>query len=309
MKTQAWATTDVGLKRDHNEDSYLCSPALDLYAVADGMGGHLGGERASRLAVEILEREIEAKAGALRAEPGSEVRPRLPLGPSETSATGPYEWDPHPVTDPLQKQPDTRPGGGVHPAALAMREAVRKAAIAIYSEAQGQPERSGMGTTLTAAFFHGNEVSICHVGDSRAYLYRAGRVQQVTEDHSWIQEQIRAGLIEPEDAMVSRFRNIITRSVGFEPTVEPDLFTLPVEPDDRLVLCSDGLSNDLSEKEIAEVVGERSAEEVGPALVEMANERGGDDNITCVIVHVLRGPAPESTRPDPIEPTPSGAGA
>jgi serine/threonine protein phosphatase PrpC len=301
MKTQAWATTDVGLKRDHNEDSYLCSPALELYAVADGMGGHLGGERASRLAVEILEREIEAKAEALRAAPAPLDRAaQLPLPPAEPAAPpSSMEWDPHPATDPLQSAPDTRPGGGVHPAALAMREAVRKAAIAIYSEAQGQPERSGMGTTLTAAFFHGSEVSICHVGDSRAYLFRRGRVQQLTEDHSWIQEQIRAGLIEPEDAMVSRFRNIITRSVGFEPTVEPDLFTLPVESDDRLLLCSDGLSNYLNEEEMAEVLGGRAGEEVGPALVEMANERGGDDNITCVLVTVGPGPAPEPTRADP----------
>jgi protein phosphatase len=164
-----------------------------------------------------------------------------------------------------------------------------------------------MGTTLTAAFFHGNEVSICHVGDSRAYLFRSGRAQQLTEDHSWIQEQIRAGLIEPEDAMVSRFRNIITRSVGFEPTVEPDLFTLPVEADDRLLLCSDGLSNYLSEKEMGEVLAERTTEESGPALIEMANERGGDDNITCVIVQVPRSHGPESTKPDPDSPESSPA--
>ena len=309
MKTQAWATTDVGLKRDHNEDSYLCSPALELYAVADGMGGHLGGERASRLAVEILEREIETRAPGLRVDQ-SAVPARLPLPPGDNpgEGAGNPEWDPHPLTDPLQMQADTRPGGGVHPAAMAMREAVRKAAIAIYSEAQGQPERSGMGTTLTAAFFHGGEVSICHVGDSRAYLFRGGRVRQLTEDHSWIQEQIRAGLIEPEDAMVSRFRNIITRSVGFEPTVEPDLFTLAVEPDDRLLLCSDGLSNYLGEDEIAEVLGGRPTEEVGPTLVEMANERGGDDNITCVLVQVVRGD-PERTGRDPVPPETSGNGA
>jgi serine/threonine protein phosphatase PrpC len=310
MKTQAWATTDVGLKRDHNEDSYLCSPGLELYAVADGMGGHLGGERASRLAVEILEREIEAKAVLLRAESGAgaEGRSRLPLPPGDAGPGGMApEWDPHPVTDPLQKQPDTRPGGGVHPAALAMREAVRKAAIAIYSEAQGQPERSGMGTTLTSAFFHGNEVSICHVGDSRAYLFRKGRAQQLTEDHSWIQEQIRAGLIEPEDAMVSRFRNIITRSVGFEPSVEPDLFTLAVEADDRLLLCSDGLSNYLNEEEMAEVMGGRPMDEVGPALVEMANERGGDDNITCIVVKVVADIPADAARTDPDLPDPANA--
>ncbi len=294
MKTQAWATTDVGLKRDHNEDSYLCSEALQLYAVADGMGGHLGGERASRLAVEILEREVEAKMAALRADPNGSDPGRepthpgasaIPRAPMETATTEPLEWDPHPITEP-QVATEPRPGRVLGPAAQAMREATRKAATAIYNEAQGQPERSGMGTTLTAAFFQDSQLNICHVGDSRAYLVRSGRVRQLTEDHSWIQEQIRAGLIEPEDAMVSRFRNIITRSVGFEPTVEPDLLTLPVEAGDLLLLCSDGLSNYLDEPEIAEVLAARAPEEVGAALVDMANERGGDDNITCILIKV-----------------------
>jgi protein phosphatase len=252
MKARGWATTDVGRKRDHNEDSYLCNNELTLYAVADGMGGHLGGERASRMAVEILEREIAPGAGALRKADGSAARAE----------------------------------GAPHPVASAMREATHQAASAIYAEAQAQPERTGMGTTLTAAFFHREQVSICHVGDSRAYLYRDGQARQLTEDHSWIQEQIRAGLVAPEDAIVSRFRNIITRSVGFEPGVEPDLLTLPVEAGDCFVICSDGLSNYLGEQEIAEVLTSRFYGEAGPALVEMANERGGEDNITCVVVYV-----------------------
>lgn len=256
MKTRGWATTDVGLKRDHNEDSYLCSESLRLYAVADGMGGHLGGERASRMAVEILEQEMEAAAEALQATLAAAVPPA-----ARAESLG-------------------------HPGALAMREATRKAAAAIYSEAQRQPERTGMGTTLSAALFHGEQVSLCHVGDSRVYLYRDGRVRQLTEDHSWIQEQIRAGLIAPEDALVSRFRNIITRSVGFEPAVEPDLMTLPIELGDCYVICSDGLSNYLNEDEIGEVLTSRFFAEAGPQLVELANQRGGDDNITCVVVSV-----------------------
>jgi serine/threonine protein phosphatase PrpC len=313
MKTQAWATTDVGLKRDHNEDSYLCNRAIELYAVADGMGGHLGGERASRLAVEILERELEPKAGTLHVDSSGSERlrhtqpglgPPCP-GPADASESVPaesVEWDAHPKTDPTQTPPAELHVRALHPAALAMRDAIRKAASAIYMEAQGQPERTGMGTTLTAAFFHGHEVSICHVGDSRAYLYRNGRVRQLTEDHSWIQEQIRAGLIDPEDAMVSRFRNIITRSVGFEPTVEPDLMTLPIESGDCLLLCSDGLSNYMTESEIGGVLGSRSPEEAGLALVEVANERGGDDNITCVLVKVPPGELVDldQTRTDPV---------
>lgn len=250
MKARGWAATDVGRKRDHNEDSYLCNESLALFAVADGMGGHLGGERASRLAVEILEQEIAAGIEGLRA-----------------AIAGPR-------------------GEGPHPFAAAMRTATQKAAATIYAEAQSQPERTGMGTTLTAAMFHGDQVSLCHVGDSRAYLCRDGRARQITEDHSWIQEQIRAGLITPEDALVSRFRNIITRSVGFEPGVEPDLQTVRLEAGDCFLLCSDGLSNYLSEGEIGDVLTAHFYQDAGPALIGMANDRGGDDNITCVVVYV-----------------------
>ena len=254
MKTRAWAITDVGLRRDHNEDSYLSNEALGLYAVADGMGGHLGGERASRMAVEILEKEIEALGETL-------TEGTAPGGPAES-------------------------GGTPHPVAVALREATLKAAAAIHREAQLHPERTGMGTTLSAALFHGDHVTICHVGDSRVYLLREGTVRQLTEDHSWIQEQIRAGLITPEDSIVSRFRNIITRSVGFEPVVEPDLATQEVKAGDCFLLCSDGLSNYLEEKEIGEVLAERPREEAGKAFVDLANERGGDDNITCIVVEV-----------------------
>ena len=251
MKARGWATTDVGLKRDHNEDSYLCNEAAGLFAVADGMGGHLGGERASHLAIEILEREMEPLADGLR--------------------------KPSAVPTPKTELPRV---------AAALREATRKAGAAIHAEAEKNPDLNGMGTTLTSAFFHGDEVTICHVGDSRVYLYRDGRARLLTEDHSWIQEQIKAGLVLPEDAIVARFRNIITRSVGFEPTVEPDLLTLPAELGDCYVICSDGLSNYLEEKDFAEVLSSCFYGEAGPLFVDMANQRGGDDNITCVVVYL-----------------------
>jgi serine/threonine protein phosphatase PrpC len=252
MKTRGWAVTDVGRKRDHNEDSFLCNDELRLYAVADGMGGHLGGERASRMAVEIVERELQkALAGGLR---------------SEGAAIG-----------------------------AALRDVTLVAARAIYEAAHADAQHAGMGTTLTAAAFHDQHLSICHVGDSRAYVYRDGRARQLTEDHSWIQEQVRAGLLSPDDAMVSRFRNIITRSVGFEASVEPDVLTVPVEAGDCYLFCSDGLSNYLSTEEIAAVLTARFYGDAGPALVEMANDRGGDDNVTCVVVYVANDA-------DPIKP-------
>jgi serine/threonine protein phosphatase PrpC len=244
MKPRGWSATDVGQKREHNEDSLLCNDALGLYAVADGMGGHQGGEQASRMAVEVLEQEMAKRL----AHNGN--------------------------------------GAGSAGVAEAMRDATILASQAIYDSAQENPERAGMGTTLTGLCFHGGSLTLCHVGDSRAYLLRDGRARQLTEDHSWIQEQVRAGLLSPGDAIVSRFRNIITRSVGFEPTVAPDLFSMPVEAGDCYLVCSDGLSNYLSVDEIGRVLGTQFYGEAGQALVEIANERGGDDNITCVVIYV-----------------------
>ncbi len=253
MRTKGWAVTDVGRKREHNEDSFLCSDELRIYAVADGMGGHLGGERASHMAVEILEREMNRSlyAGLVQA-----IRDRT--------------------------AGDTAP----HPAAAALKEATVLAAKAIYQEAHADAQHAGMGTTLTGMLFHDQHLTVCHVGDSRAYLYRDGRARQLTEDHSWIQEQIRAGLLSPDDALVSRFRNIITRSVGFEPSVEPDVLTVPVEAGDCYVLCSDGLSNFVSTEEIGRVLTAHFYADAGQALVDIANERGGDDNITCLVIGV-----------------------
>jgi PPM family protein phosphatase len=198
MRIVGWGASDVGRKRAHNEDSLLCNNDLHLYAVADGMGGHLGGERASSMAVEILEREIE------------EVR-RAGL---------------------LSLAPETVTTGASHPVNALLRRAVVEADRHIYEAAMANPELTGMGTTLTALLFSDGYVHLSHVGDSRAYLYRDGRARQLTEDHSWIQEQVRAGLISPEEAKESRFRNIITRSVGFEPSVEPDLAGIAVQAGD-----------------------------------------------------------------------------
>jgi len=251
MRIVGWGASDVGRKRAHNEDSFLCNNDIGLYAVADGMGGHLGGERASRMAVDILEREIEDvfKAGLLVAPP----EPKVP--------------------------------GTSHPANGLLRRAVVEADRHIYEAALSNPELSGMGTTLTALLFAGGYVHLSHVGDSRAYLYRDGRARQLTEDHSWIQEQVRAGLISPEEAKESRFRNIITRSVGFEPSVEPDLAGIAVQPGDCYLLCSDGLSNYITLEELGQVLTGHFYRDVAGVFVDLANARGGDDNVTCLVVY------------------------
>jgi protein phosphatase len=241
----------VGRKRHHNEDSLLCNNELSLFAVADGMGGHLGGERASRMAVEILEREIEkARQAGLLTVPTGELPPGEP-----------------------------------NPIRALLRRAVIEADRNIYEVAMQNPALAGMGTTLTVLLFVGNQLHMGHVGDSRAYLYRDGRARQLTEDHSWIQEQVRAGLISAEEAKESRFRNIITRSVGFEPSVEPDLAALAVQPGDCFVVCSDGLSNYLSSDELGQVLTGHFYRDVANVFVDLANDRGGDDNVTCLVVY------------------------
>ena len=253
MKARGWALTDVGQKRDHNEDSFLCNNDIGLFGVADGMGGHLGGERASRLAVDVMEEEIARG---------------ISLGVTRTHEEVPAV------------------SSGVHPIAKALRNAVNEATRTIWQAAQVQPQYSGMGTTLTTLLLHTDRVTICHVGDSRAYLHRNGQTRQLTDDHSWIAEQIKAGLVDPNDLIATRFRNIITRSVGFEPTVEPDLLTMPIEVGDCFVICSDGLSNYLTQEEIGNVLSTHFYAEACKTLVDLANERGGDDNITVVAVYL-----------------------
>jgi serine/threonine protein phosphatase PrpC len=251
MRITGWGASDVGRKRHHNEDSLLCNNELSLFAVADGMGGHLGGERASRMAVEILEREIEkARQEGLLATPIGEPPPGEP-----------------------------------HPIRALLRRAVIEADRNIYEAALVNPTLAGMGTTLTVLLFTGDQLHMGHVGDSRAYLYRDGRARQLTEDHSWIQEQVRAGLISAEEAKESRFRNIITRSVGFEPSVEPDLAAMAVQAGDCYVLCSDGLSNYLSADELGLVLTTNFYRDVAKVFVDLANDRGGDDNVTCLVVY------------------------
>jgi serine/threonine protein phosphatase PrpC len=250
MKIRGWGATDVGRKRDHNEDSYLCSDTLSAYAVADGMGGHLGGERASRMAVDVIEQMLSVAAER----------------PAENNVTGPMV---------------VAPSMGA-----LLKSAVLGADRAIYDNALANPAFTGMGTTLTVLAFSERRVHLGHVGDSRAYVYRDGKARQLTDDHSWIQDQVRAGLLTPDEARESRFRNIITRSVGFEPAVQPDMQDLIVQAGDCYLLCSDGLSNYISIEEIGQVLTTQFYRDAPRTLIAMANDRGGDDNITCICVYV-----------------------
>jgi protein phosphatase len=250
MKVTAQGISDVGRKREHNEDSLLIDGDLGLYIVADGMGGHQGGGTASRLAVETIRDDVRLAHGR---EPGI--------------LAGDQAMEESPVRDVL-------------------RGAVEKACRSIFQAAQGDPNLQGMGTTVTALLLGGNKAFVAHVGDSRCYLVRQGNIFQVSEDHSLVNEQLKAGAITPEEARTSRFRNIITRSVGFEEQVAVDLLGFEVEPGDRLLICCDGLSNLVEDHEIRDVVAAAPLDQAPQRLVDLANDRGGDDNITVIVVHV-----------------------
>ena len=247
LRIQARGITDVGQRRDHNEDAYLVDEGLGLFVVADGMGGHAGGGTASKLAVETIQKAV---AHARAQEPE-----RFGAGGADDT-----------------RVPDL------------LRQAVEEACAVIFRTAQGEPELAGMGTTVTAVLVDGGTGFVAHVGDSRCYLLRDGRIYQVSEDHSLVNEQLKAGAISADEARTSRFKNIITRSVGFEQQVVVDLMGLDLEAGDALVVCCDGLSNLVDDPEILSIVQESPIDLAPGRLVALANDRGGDDNITVIVV-------------------------
>lgn len=242
------AQTDVGMKREHNEDSFLVNEDLGLYVVCDGMGGHAGGETASRLAVQTIERELLS----------ARLRPDDPFAGNAPLA-------------------DT-------PLAGALREAIEGASAAVFHKGRENPELAGMGTTCIALLLHGALGLLGHVGDSRAYFLREGQIHQLSEDHSLVNEQVRAGLLSADEAKRSRLKNIITRSVGYEEDVLVDLVGLETARGDRFLLCSDGLSNLIDNDELRDALLKYSIEDVPGVLIQRANERGGDDNVTLIAI-------------------------
>ncbi len=253
MKITSCGITDVGQKRQNNEDNFLINDEINLYVVADGMGGHVGGEFASQIAVTTIEEVIQ----------NVEVDPE---------ATRP-DW--------------AALGSNVAISGEKLKYAIRLAGKRIFDRTNDEPELRGMGTTTVAMLFDHNRVFLAHVGDSRAYLVRGTTVAQVTEDHSLVNEQIRLGLITKDAARNHKLKNIITRSVGYQEDVEIDTIVRPVEKGDRFILCSDGLSNLVEEHEILEVVGAAiPTEQAAQKLIDLANNRGGDDNITLIIAQV-----------------------
>ena len=248
MRVTSCGMTDVGVKRTNNEDNYLINEELQLFVVCDGMGGHVGGEFASAIAVNTVEEVISAM----------EFQPSSPPGPADAS-------------DVLREK---------------LRYAVRLAGKRIYEKALEEPEYKGMGTTCLALLVAAGNAYLAHVGDSRGYLVREGRIEQLTEDHSLVNEKIKAGLLTPEQAKTHKLKNIITRSLGYMEDVEVDLQVRALRRGDRYVLCSDGLSNLMDTGEIGDAVLEYGPQESVRRLIQIACDRGGDDNITTIVARV-----------------------
>jgi len=301
MRLWAWGQSDPGRKRERNEDSYLVDPETGVMAVADGMGGHQGGATASRMAVEFLGRELAEARGNFEKVLAEQIQAGMrtteemdavegfdssaaPTLPRKFSRTDPYEVTGREATLSSASVP------AFSPALEVMRGVVRRASSAIFEAAWEKPELRGMGTTLTAALVHEGRAHLVHAGDSRCYLFRDGRLRQLTDDHSWIAEQLRSGSISEAEAKNSKFRHVITKSIGFERDIEADTKSVPVSAGDCFVLCSDGMSNYVEHGELERIVAMTWYRNLPSTLIELANSRGGDDNITVVVGLVANAP-------------------
>ena len=226
----AFAKTDCGKVRTSNQDGYLLSEGL--YAVADGMGGHRGGETASRIALETLEKALK----------------------------------------------------GGQPNFARLLRGLEAANRRVWETGRGNPALEGMGTTLEVLWENGNQLLLGHVGDSRIYRLRSGHLEQLTEDHSMVYEMIKKGLLTPELARTHPYRNVITRALGTDARLEPDLSSEALLPGDRYLLCSDGLHGLVEEETLCRILQDaRLPEYAAECLVEAALEAGGTDNVTALV--------------------------
>jgi PPM family protein phosphatase len=242
------AKSDTGRVRENNEDSFKLAPELNLFVLSDGMGGLEAGERASRIAVETVVEHCQA----------AEANPALPECGKKIE--------------------------GVSEVSNRLASAIRLANQTIFHTAI-ELGKGGMGATVVASRFVDDRVCIAHVGDSRAYLLRDGQFDQLTEDHSLVAEQVRRGIISVEAAGRSRMQNVLTRALGIDQNVEVDVSEETVAEGDTFLFCSDGLFRGVQPAQIEGVLEESSgAQDAAERLVKLANDAGGQDNISVIVV-------------------------
>jgi len=241
--------THPGMVRSHNEDSITADGEMGLAVLADGMGGYNAGEVASGIAVAMIPAEMRK---ALAACPPGDLN-------------------------------------GKRMERLIGDQAVRANAT-IYAAAQKESQYRGMGTTLVVALWHDNQVTVGHIGDSRLYRLRDDKLEQITRDHSLLQEQIDSGMISKEDARHAPNKNLVTRAVGIDPDVEPEVHTYPVQRGDIYLLCSDGLPDMVPDEDIENTLASLKANLnlAAEQLVQQANDNGGRDNVSVILVRVLK---------------------
>lgn len=240
MKTQFTGSSDPGLIRSNNQDAYYTDPEGRFFIVADGMGGHAGGEEASRIATQEIKAYLEAN------------------------------WQSSKSTQELLEQ------------------ALWEANEAILQDQQSHSERADMGTTVVVVVFRAPEPPLCaHVGDSRLYRFRNSKLEQITDDHTWVARAIKIGDISPEEARLHPFRHVLSRCLGREDLSQIEIQALDLKTGDRLLLCSDGLTEELMDQQISSYLQEAPVlDKVAKNLIEAAKEQGGHDNITVVLVEV-----------------------
>jgi serine/threonine protein phosphatase PrpC len=249
LRWRSCGLTDVGRRRQLNEDALYCDDALGLWVVADGMGGHAAGEVASQEAVETVYGMVKRGIGNL-----------------------------HELADPLVEE-------DVRAASRLMESSIQAATYMVFSMAEMDRGKTGMGTTLSALLILGEYAVTAQVGDSRIYRVNGEAVEQLTEDHTLIAWQLKQGLITPQEAKKSPHRNVITRAVGNRDYVQVDTGLVKLQPGDRFLLCSDGLHGYLREADIAPIIA-LGGEDAVIKFISLANERGGKDNITAILVEI-----------------------
>jgi protein phosphatase len=248
---QAATLTDPGRVRDHTEDCIESRPDIGLYVLADGMGGYNAGEVASGMATSLISDGLQETWSPKEIER---------MGRDDAKATS----------------------------ERLLREQIARANSAIFTTSQNNPECAGMGTTLVVTLFFDNFMTVAHIGDSRLYRLRGDTMEQVTRDHSLLQEQLDSGLITPEEAKLSQNKNLVTRALGIDPTVDPELHVYETQVGDTYLLCSDGLSDMVEDEEIrVTLVTLRSNPNLTvQQLIQTANDNGGRDNISAMLIRV-----------------------